>query len=143
MREILFRGKATNRDPNIEYRTTYKNGDWVYGLMTDLGFYMGFAKMTNIDGVSGIDVDRNTIGQYTGLTDKNGKRIFEGDIISGAVVWLERRKLGIVDFRHGSFGLVWHRGKIEQFCPFTSMCNIEYEIVGNIHDNPDMIGKEI
>ena len=35
MREILFRAKAINRDPNREYRTSYKNGDWVYGLIAE------------------------------------------------------------------------------------------------------------
>jgi hypothetical protein len=79
MREILFRGKAINRDPKGEYRTNYKNGDWVYGLITrpcierfDLS-----AEMRNEDGVDGIEVDYNTVGQYTGLTDKNGTKIFE------------------------------------------------------------------
>ena len=36
MKPILFRGKAINRDPNYEYRTSYKNGDWVYGLVYKL-----------------------------------------------------------------------------------------------------------
>ncbi len=77
MREILFRAKAINRDPFSEYRTNYKNGDWVYGLITrqyDERFETLPAEMTNTDGVSGIEVDYKTIGQFTGLIDKNGKR---------------------------------------------------------------------
>ena len=77
MREILFRGKAINRDPNYEYRTSYKNGDWVYGLVSKLHDerYDFPAEMTNEIGVSGIDVDYRTIGEWTGMTDKNCVKI--------------------------------------------------------------------
>ena len=69
MREILFRGKAANRNPHRQYRTKYKNGDWVFGMLTDPMNYAGFAEMTNTNGVSGIEVDKNTVGQFTGLYD--------------------------------------------------------------------------
>ena len=79
MREIIFRGKAINRDIGY-HRTSYKNGDWVYGLVTriyDERFELP-VEMTDINGVSGIEVDYKTIGQYTGLTDKNGKFAVDG-----------------------------------------------------------------
>lgn len=140
MREILFRGKATNRDPDYYYRTDYKNGDWVYGLLTETENYMGFAEMTNTDGVSKINVDKNTIGQYIGLIDKNGNQIFEDDIVQ------------IKDFTHGcalnyeqptSNWVVRWREDIARFCiDYMSMLPFDFaqsEVIGNIHDNPELL----
>lgn len=83
MRKILFRGKAINRNKGY-HRTEYQNGEWVYGLVTELydeRFENLPAEMTDISGVSGIDVDFKTVGQYIGLDDSNGAKIFEGDIV--------------------------------------------------------------
>ncbi len=137
MREILFRGKQTDKDK------------WIYGVP---------AKATEFDeseiliiesvfkcdeyacrGCEFTSVIPKTIGQYTGLTDKNGTKIFEGDIVAGALWWQENAKNGAVVFRDGSFGLLWYRGEIEQFNAFTSMCNITYEVIGNIHDTPELL----
>ena len=81
MREILFKGKAINRDDGREYRTNYKNGDWVYGLISNIMEVYNLAKMTNEDGITNIEVDINTICQFTGKSDKQGNRVFENDIL--------------------------------------------------------------
>lgn len=155
MREIIFRGKAINREEGREYRTSYKNGDWVYGLVTKLydeRFELLPATMTNEYGISGIEIDHNTIGQYTGLKDCNGKRIYEGDIVRAehniTKTWGEgsvedgtlvvREEIvdsfsveGDVCFEDGSFMLEGYY--IGIFMP------LEIEIIGNIHDNPELL----
>ena len=79
MEEILFRAKVINRDLDAIYRTNYRDGDWVFGLLTrnEDKTYNLCAQMTDMNGVSGIDIDINTLGQYTGRTDKNGKKVFK------------------------------------------------------------------
>ena len=137
-REILFRGKAINRDSGY-YRTTYKNGDWVYGLLTQPynERYDLPAEMTNTSGVSGIEVDYETIGQYTGLTDKNGVKIFEGDIMSLVTEFGDTiiREIRFID---GAFCVIGEQeDDLHGLSWAVEMCD---GIVGdNIHDNPDLL----
>ena len=142
MREILFRGKATNRDPFYTYRTKYKNGDWVYGLLTDCENYAGFAQMTNTDGVSGIDVDKTTVGQYTGLTDKNGKKIFEGDIVKFGDL------IGIINYNIGCYCVKttkpdWKSRNNPAIDIVINEYPNEIEVIGNIHDNPELLKEGV
>lgn len=128
MRDILFRG--TRKD----------NAEWVYGYYE---FYNG-GHYINIqtDRVNSggypirefIKVIPETVGQYTGLTDKNGKRIFEGDIVKGEN-WLHKDHcIHRVVFNEGGFYFIdkdgdpWHHDHINDF-----------EIIGNIHDNPELL----
>ena len=136
MREILFRAKAINRDPNYEYRTDYQNGDWVYGLITKLydeRFSDLPAEMSNEDGVTGIEIDYRTIGQYTGLTDKNVAKIFEGDIVK----YGDTINKVVFEQRNGTayFGVVMDDTETWSFCHLTSAEGME--VIGNIHDNPN------
>jgi len=153
MREILFRGKAINRDKGA-HRTSYKNGDWVYGLLTQLyddRFENLPAEMKNEDGVGGIEIDYRTIGQYIGLTDKNGKKIFEGDIIKTqpfrdkphSLHAKTKQHIGIINYYAGRRGAEWYVD-IDDYgrytcCAFSEI--FECEIIGNIHDNPELLSE--
>lgn len=141
MREILFRGQTRRYGEKVWMNGEKVPSNWVYGgVMQGTGAFSIIYGCDNITDKTAHSLGKHTVytdtlGQYTGLTDKNGKKIFEGDIVAGAVHWLERMKNGVVAFKDGSFGLIWYRGEVEQFNPFTSMCNVEYEVIGNIHDN--------
>ena len=125
MREILFRGKSTD------------TGAWVYGYYC--GSFGDFDEHEICDiadpTCSRVDVDPETVGQYTGLTDKNGKQIFEGDIVRGRDA-LEKGLVveGYIDHQYGSFCIVG-----DLITHFRWM-DYEVEVIGNVHDNPLLIG---
>ena len=136
MREILFRAKAINRDGEW-HRTSYKNGDWVYGLITrlyDERFGNLPAEMRNTDGVNGIEVDYKTIGQFTGLTDRNGNKIFEGDIVQAA---LDGRYYSVEYITDGEYAFNFvdlEKGYTYSLYDFNDVI-----VIGNIHDNPELL----
>ena len=119
VREVLFRGKRKD------------NGEWVYG------YYVSAAARECILQSLGClwnDVIPDTVGQYTGLTDKNGKKIFEDDIVCGTdAIKRGFEVYGYIDHKNGSFVIV---GDV-----MTHYRWLDYnvEIIGNIHDNPELI----
>ncbi len=128
-REIIFRGKRLD------------NGKWEYGDLVhdDIGGMYVFpndAENLYIE----YRVDPDTVGQYTGLTDKNGKRIFEGDILK--VYYYGKSKIfGVVKFDKSRFFIDddFMRGDIKAKAPMTEMFSrYEFEVVGNVHDNPEL-----
>jgi uncharacterized phage protein (TIGR01671 family) len=121
MREILFRGKRTD------------NGEWVQGsLFAECSRVEIIRGTCNNIGIEGVGVIPGTVGQYTGLTDKNGKRIFEGDIVK-----IENR-FYTVSFEKGCWVIL---GK-SQFWDFLQTNAKDSEIIGNIHDNPELLGDK-
>lgn len=112
MREIIFRGKLPS-------------GAWIEG---DLRQYPSGAKaIKSTDFASTMEVDPRTVGQYTGLTDKNGTRIFEGDIVLV-------KDCGYGEIRYCGSGFALGFG-----CGFCVSEKYEREVIGNIHDNPELL----
>ena len=136
MRDYLFRGKRID------------NGEWV------TGFYVHYDDTKDnhkddCDYIVGIhtgehfpffEVIPKTVGQYTGKTDKNGEKIFEGDILnttnSNCAIWY-------VDYKNTAFccnqGNANYSCVLDEFMQFSVV-----EVIGNIHDNPELLkgGKE-
>lgn len=140
--EILFRAKAINRNAE-SFRTNYKNGDWVYGLVTrlyDERFENLPAEMTNTSGVSCIEVDYKTVGRFTGLTDRNGVRIFEGDIVKVKTISGSFINYVITWFNSD---LCWVMQSLKDTSVIFRLRSCwKFEVVGNIHDNPELMRGE-
>ena len=130
MREILFRGKT-------------EKGEWVQGvpffeekrcyIIEDLFICDEY----DCTGAVNSMVIPETVGQYTGLTDKNGKKIFEGDIIQFDYIG---KNLGVngkasVLFENGKFGVLW--GWHNEFVCLDGFSNTTLEVIGNIHDRKE------
>ena len=131
-REILFRGKHNGEWLEGYYiKATHhwhehgKHEDWIVVDIIQNGGWC------NVRGKYAVIPE--TVGQYTGLTDKNGKKIFEGDIVEykeeyGVIEYHEQEAMFVVEF-------------VGWLTDFDHMYGNEVEIIGNIHDNPDLIGE--
>jgi hypothetical protein len=129
MREIEFRGKRKSEIPEI-------CGEWVYGYYAVTSsktpaIYNG-NKGFNKYGNHWASVTPETVGQYTGLMDKNGVKIFEGDIVR----WDEGYTPIVVNWR----GIIGEQGIGDPPLFVTA----DYTVIGNIHDNPELLeaGKQ-
>ena len=132
MREILFRGKSTH------------NGEWIEGYFGIKGesasrektyCIMQSTLSNNCETTyfTDYEVSPETVGQYTGFTDKNGKKVFEGDILKNACGGIR-----VVVFMNSRFIL---KNINNNQCSSWAYMD-KHEIVGNIHDNPELLKGE-
>lgn len=126
MREHLFRGKRID------------NGKWAFGdlLVDGYGYKIAIRDRSTLEVLL---VSPETVGEYTGLTDKNVKKIFEGDIVSSnkRKTWIGRGK---VWFGNGAF---WCGER--EWAKLLRMVCLEDEqavVIGNVHDNPELLEVE-
>lgn len=115
MREILFRGKRVD------------NGKWVEGNYSiDVS---GRVDILPIDNLVFFEVIPETVGQFTGLTDKNGKKIFEGDIAK-----YESKVYEIKYIEKYARFAPSNESTVFMVCAFNRL-----EVIGNVHDNPELL----
>lgn len=129
MREILFRGKRVDNGEWVEGFFT-KSGDRTF-ILIDNDFAVGYVKMK--------EVIPETVGQYTGLTDKNGKKIFEGDILSERPDGNKRVYVGTAEWddERALFRFIIKDNPKYFACLGTY--STSYKVIGNIHDNPELL----
>jgi uncharacterized phage protein (TIGR01671 family) len=137
MREVLFRGKSVVSGEWCEgyYVALDNKHHWIYSSKKYFG------------------VVPETVGQFTGLTDTNGKKIFEGDIVRFA------KNIYQIVFTVGSFALYDEQGEMISKigghndhcysfmdlyveCCWEDNCAYDIEVIGNIHDNPELLKGE-
>lgn len=134
MRQIKFRGKRVD------------NGKWVYGNLVNCSdciyiVYEAFADdyRWGFENVF-IPIDHATVGQFTGLIDKNGKEIWEGDIVTELF-----GTKGIILFKHCSFMIEWKADVYSELLGWKNFIRgvisdgKELEVISNIHDNPSLL----
>lgn len=135
MREILFRGKRVD------------NGEWAFGYFWNNDVGNSFIRVTKENDeivLKDYEVISETVGEYTGLTDKNGKRIFEGDIVKTCGNHIGKIEFGQYwdeEVEEDFYGYAWV-GKDEYGESITlslNKCWNGHEVIGNIHDNLEFL----
>ena len=140
MREIIFRGKRID------------TGEWVYGdLIENQGrYYIYYATsdttLENEDNsiiVLAEEVDLDSVGQYTGLKDRNGKEIYEGDIVKAPLldpifgdILSDPFDNAAISFHNGSFVVAYYKGRHKIYL---QDLYDKIEIIGNRWDNPELL----
>lgn len=134
MREILFRGKRED------------DGIWIFGYFTRTTMIDGSIEYLIHMRTNYFIVDPETIGQFTGIYDKTGMRIFEGDIISFRR--FDNNHIGEIKFNRktAAFEIWWDTtaGAYGEKATHTEKMSAdnEYEVIDNIHDNPELLEAE-
>lgn len=145
-REHLYKAKR------VDWRELSKEGWWVEGALfegKENSYIFTNVKVTDKwenseigADVIGYLVDPETVCEYTGLTDKNGRKIFENDFVSCRKYiggnWVEYCiERGYVEMKHGAFGLHRNQGYYRPFKDWLE--DYEYEVIDNIFDNSELL----
>jgi len=137
MREIHFRGKLID------------SNEWIYGSYLHLDYHNSIDYVENhqiiLKNGHPFEVIPETVGQYTGLNDCKGKKIYGGDILKfKSMSYLDslsdgklKEKIGVIEFDEEN--LCW---KILGFTPTKKIDNFKFEKIGNIHEEPEFLKEQ-
>ena len=153
MREILFRGRLVD------------GGGWVVGCLlrgtyiipTEVEFEVDIGwkgTSSTLEHVAAYDVDPDTVGQFAGMTDKNGKLIYEGDLMKCSYNEIYDFAIYVVGFNDGAFAHVKCLSLHHKENGYEDISRVGYsynshltqndtgkcEVIGNVHDNPELLG---
>lgn len=128
MREIRFRGKCRN------------TGAWVYGSHVQTGVGLHYIIPQNLisNALFETVVDKESVGQYIGLKDKNGKGIYEGDIVDTTYDGSTFVGVVVYDLSELDFKATDGKEHYRQNFQYLPRCD-EIEIIGNIYENPELL----
>lgn len=137
MRDILFRGKLKDKDDSLLVGGSWACGSLVhqtefYGDLVDK-YHILYTGEFHCDYYDSVEVIPETVGQWTGRYDKNGNRIFEGDIVKA------RMDYGPGGWPERVVSIGWHNERGYQWEYFI-MGTVE--VIGNIYDNPELLKGE-
>ena len=138
MREILFRGQMRKKGEKFTIGGYPLDSIWIYGGIFAASMKSDRCIITSYDDCKKYPVHADTVGQYTGLTDKNGTKIFEGDIVkcndggNYQVVFEQRNNSAY-------FGLAI---TADDTWVFDDGANYILEVIGNIYDDPELLKGE-
>lgn len=146
MREILFRGQTRRKGEKVRMDGTPVESNWVYGGIfpnnDDGDFAIIYQQEPEIEK---FPVYADTVGQYTGLVDKNGKKIFEGDIVDyedeapGQYEYHDSLIInrGVIGYSEGCF--YWTNAVNANLLDSVYKGVADCEVIGNIFDNPELM----
>ena len=137
MREILFRGKSLIDNEWVIGAGVYKSEGYIWIITDD-------ATKAENRGTGSDAIIPETVGQFTGLTDKNGKKIFEGDVVKreftlwhGETKKTRETQIGVVVYSNRDCGF-----QVEKKCNLRKPWGGDtIEVIGNIHDNPELLER--
>ena len=133
MRELLFRGQQRKKGEKVRLDGSPVESSWFYGsgVLQSQGDFSIIYQTEPV--FSKHSVYSDTLGQYTGLTDKHGTKIFEGDIVN---ILTQNEEIGVVEYDDGGFE-VKAAGFTVDF--HSNICGTDLEVIGNIYDNPELL----
>ena len=105
--------------------------------------FINWKDASYLGGIGEEEIEEETVGQYTGLDDKNGKEIYEGDVVYCQTKYGKAK--AIIKFIDGKFAAYWNSALTHPEIGHHIACyeiNKRFEVIGNIYDNPELLGGE-